>query len=47
LPIPQELVGGDYENDAEFRAHFQEWISALWADKDESIAQIQKGSDAV
>jgi 1-acyl-sn-glycerol-3-phosphate acyltransferase len=47
LPIPQELVGGDYENDAEFRARFQEWISALWADKDESIARIQKGSAAV
>jgi len=47
LPIPQELLGGDYENDAEFRARFQEWISALWADKDESIAQIEKGSAAV
>jgi 1-acyl-sn-glycerol-3-phosphate acyltransferase len=47
LPIPQELLGGDYENDAEFRARFQEWISALWADKDESIARIQKGSAAV
>ena len=41
LPVPPEFVGGDYENDAEFRARFQEWISALWADKDVLITRLQ------
>lgn len=41
LPIAREFVGGDYENDARFRARFQEWISGLWADKDALIAQMR------
>jgi len=41
LPIPQEFIGGDYESDAEFRARFQEWITALWAEKDAMISQIR------
>ena len=40
LPIPKEFIGGDYENDAEFRARFQDWISALWTQKDRLIEQI-------
>jgi hypothetical protein len=39
LPVPSELVGGDYEGDAVYRARFQEWINALWQDKDRRIAQ--------
>lgn len=38
-PIPPELLGGDYENDPEFRARFQQWISDLWAEKDALIAE--------
>ena len=41
LPIPKEFISGDYENDAEFRARFQEWISALWTEKDALIAQMR------
>ena len=41
LPIPAEFVGGDYENDAEFRARFQDWISTLWAEKDALITQMR------
>jgi len=40
LPIPTEFIGGDYENDAEFRTRFQNWITALWAEKDALIAQM-------
>jgi len=43
LPIPPEFLRGDYENDAEFRARFQAWISALWTEKDESITRMQAG----
>ncbi|MCQ4163296.1 acyltransferase [Tahibacter harae] len=38
-PIPPELLDGDYENDAAFRARFQEWLNALWRDKDDCIGQ--------
>ncbi|HET8880927.1 MAG TPA: acyltransferase [Solimonas sp.] len=34
LPIPAELMHGDYEHDAEFRARFQAWVNTLWARKD-------------
>jgi len=37
LPIPQQFIGGDYENDAEFRERFQNWINALWVEKDALI----------
>jgi len=37
LPIPQQFIGGDYENDAEFRERFQNWINALWMEKDALI----------
>ena len=43
LPIPPEFLGGDYENDAEFRARFQAWISGLWTEKDELITRMQAG----
>lgn len=39
--IPPEMAAGDYENDPEFRAHFQAWVSELWANKDQQIAQLR------
>jgi 1-acyl-sn-glycerol-3-phosphate acyltransferase len=38
--IPAELVRGDYANDADFRARMQEWVNALWAEKDEAIERL-------
>ena len=40
LPIPADLIHGDYENDAEFRARFQVWINGLWVEKDAQIASM-------
>lgn len=40
LPIPAELVHGDYEGDAEFRARFQAWVNDLWAKKDASLERL-------
>jgi 1-acyl-sn-glycerol-3-phosphate acyltransferase len=42
LPIPQEFAGGDYENDAQYRARFQQWISGIWNDKDAQITQMRR-----
>jgi 1-acyl-sn-glycerol-3-phosphate acyltransferase len=41
LPIPPQFISGDYENDAQFRAQFQAWISDLWTRKDAFISQIR------
>ena len=41
LPIPQQFIGGDYENDAEFRERFQNWINALWMEKDALIKAMR------
>lgn len=40
--VPAEFADGDYENDAAFRARFQEWINGLWRDKDARIAALQR-----
>ena len=37
LPIPADLLGGDYQNDPAYRERFQRWISALWTEKDARI----------
>ena len=42
VPIPAEFCQGDYENDPEFKKHFQSWISALWANKDREIEALKK-----
>jgi 1-acyl-sn-glycerol-3-phosphate acyltransferase len=33
-PLPQDLMHGDYSQDAAFRERFQSWVNGLWADKD-------------
>lgn len=45
--IPAWTRLGDYQDDAEFRARFQAWISGIWASKDEQIERlIAAGGDA-
>lgn len=40
LEIPRDLLGGDYEGDPAFRARMQEWVRAMWAEKDHRIEEI-------
>ena len=40
LPVPAEVMAGDYENDAEFRSRFQGWINDLWAKKDARLERM-------
>lgn len=42
LPIPRELLGGDYRHDPAFRAALRDWIGALWAEKDALIDRLQR-----
>jgi 1-acyl-sn-glycerol-3-phosphate acyltransferase len=37
LPIPPEFCTGDYAGDPAFRVRFQQWLGALWAEKDQGI----------
>ena len=34
LPVPAELLGGDYTEDKAFRERFHAWLNALWLRKD-------------
>jgi 1-acyl-sn-glycerol-3-phosphate acyltransferase len=42
LPIPQDLIHGDYESDPVFRARFQEWVNGLWAEKDSQLDRLRR-----
>lgn len=41
LPVTDDLVG-DYFNDDEFKAHFQQWLNLRWALKEERISATLK-----
>jgi 1-acyl-sn-glycerol-3-phosphate acyltransferase len=40
-PIPDDLLGGDYENDPDFRLRFQDWVNGIWTEKDAELAALQ------
>lgn len=39
--LPSELFHGDYSEDPAFRAYFQDRVNALWAAKDQRIAELR------
>ena len=39
LPIDKSLIG-DYDGDPEFRERFQNWLNALWVEKDKRIEEL-------
>ncbi|TVP61023.1 MAG: acyltransferase [Halomonadaceae bacterium] len=41
FPLDQQWVRGDYRNDPEFRAEFQQWLSGFWHEKDQRISEIR------
>jgi len=41
LPVPMDLVGGDYQDDPVFRERFQDWVNALWERKDEELTRLK------
>ena len=40
VPIPKELVRGDYVRDAQHRKTLQRWLRQLWEDKDRRIEEL-------
>jgi 1-acyl-sn-glycerol-3-phosphate acyltransferase len=47
LPIPQDLMAGDYENDAQFRKRFQAWINGIWTRKDARLEHMTTARPAL
>jgi 1-acyl-sn-glycerol-3-phosphate acyltransferase len=41
LPVPQELLHGDYQDDEAFRERFQAWVNALWERKDAELSRLK------
>jgi 1-acyl-sn-glycerol-3-phosphate acyltransferase len=42
LPIPRDLVGGNYAADPAFRSRLQEWIGQLWREKDQNLDELHR-----
>lgn len=40
LPIPENIVGMNYEEDESFREKIQQWVNQLWQEKDHRIEAI-------
>ena len=40
LPIPSQLLGGDYAGDAAMRQAYQQWVHELWQAKDARISTV-------
>ena len=38
--IPVEMLRGDYAEDEAFRARFQQWVGALWEEKDRQLSSL-------
>lgn len=39
-PIPRDLLGGDYQGDAAFRARVQAWMNTVWEEKDARVGRM-------
>lgn len=42
IDIPDWVLGGNYEDDAEYRERFQNWVDDLWIEKDQLISTIKR-----
>jgi 1-acyl-sn-glycerol-3-phosphate acyltransferase len=41
IPVDPALLEGDYENDRDFRREVHRWLTRVWHEKDERIAEIK------
>ncbi|MGB2254821.1 MAG: acyltransferase [Spongiibacter marinus] len=40
--IPSEFLGRSYSDDEDFRYEFQQWVSALWKEKDQLMEELHR-----
>jgi len=43
MEVTDDIIGS-YENDPDFRAHFQTWINGVWEEKDRRIEQLHNAA---
>ncbi len=41
IPIPENLLNGNYQADREYRAEFQSWLQNIWEDKEKTIERLK------
>ena len=42
IDIPDWVLGGNYEEDAEYRERFQQWVHQIWTEKDQLIEKMKQ-----
>ncbi|MEB5929295.1 acyltransferase [Acinetobacter schindleri] len=42
IDIPNWVLGGNYEEDAEYRERFQQWVHQIWTEKDQLIEKMKQ-----
>jgi 1-acyl-sn-glycerol-3-phosphate acyltransferase len=42
LQIPDEFIGGNYDQDETYRLQFQQWVNQLWLDKDAELTELKQ-----
>jgi 1-acyl-sn-glycerol-3-phosphate acyltransferase len=45
VPLPQNLLSGDYGQDPAFRAAFAQWVHQLWQEKDAQIESLLQAAN--
>ena len=40
LPLPEDVVGRNYEEDKAYREMVQQWVNRLWSDKDQACSDL-------
>ena len=40
--IPAQFIGKSYDQDADYRLAFQQWVNQLWEEKDAELEQLQR-----
>ncbi|WP_043769702.1 acyltransferase [Algiphilus aromaticivorans] len=44
--IPEDMLAGDYQNDPEFRARFQQWVADFWRAKEARLRELRNEQPA-
>ncbi|MFC3901869.1 1-acyl-sn-glycerol-3-phosphate acyltransferase [Acinetobacter marinus] len=42
IDLPEWVLAGNYEEDAEFRGKFQQWVDQIWREKDQRISALKQ-----
>ena len=46
MPVEEKLLG-DYDNDPEYKAFFQNWVNDVWVEKDKQMERLLNGDNEI